>query len=253
MKEIFNYQLILKTQEKVTTQQEDGSELSKLEDVDKKVKIIIKEPSRKEIEAARNIYQETWSDAVRRKILTRAIIDKEYKNNNGVLSDDEAGEINRAAETINEVREKFQEFKDVKFEDRTDEQKEEIEKLSKQFEAAQSVIDALEQKLEILYANSAETIAFNKQILFNTLFLTYVEIDGKTAAVVPGDSLDEKLARFDAILDDKSSETAKSKGILYDEILHRNVKYLELLSTGKIQLSQLEIFNQKVDAGEIAF
>lgn len=252
MKEIFTYSLPYQVKEKVTVAQEDGSELTTLQEVEKKIRVIIKEPTRKDVEAAKNIYQETWSDAVRRGILTRAIIDKTYSNSNGFLSDNEKKNLQDAADKMIEIKKKYENFKDIKEEDQTEEQKIEIKKLSDEFLTAKDSFDQLDQFSDVLYRNSAETIASEKQLLYNTLFLSYVDKDGKIEPIVGGESLSDKLSKFDSILDNSSSDEAKEKAKLYDTILYRNGRYLELLSGGKLQVEQLKVLNEKVDSGEIA-
>jgi hypothetical protein len=251
MKHLFTYQLPYKSKEKVTKVQEDGSELSTWEDVEKHIKVIIKEPSRRDSEAAQNIYQETWSDAVRRGILTRAIIDKTYKNSDGFLSSDELKSIDAVIEKIREIREQFVKFKDLKEEELTEDQKLEIKNLTEQFNIAQSELSSLELRAESLYRNSAETIASEKQLLHNILFLSFVEKDGKIEPLVSGGTVQEKLDKFDAILENQSTDEAKQRAILYDTILYRNGKYISYLSQGRILPSQLEEINKQVDEGKI--
>jgi len=251
MKQIFSYTLKYPTKEKVTKIQEDGSELTTLQEIEKEIKVIIKEPSRKEIEAAKNVYQETWADAVRRGILTRAIIDKTYDNSDGFLSELEKKDLQESIEKINEIREEYTKFKDIKEEDLTAEQKEQIEKLSSEFSSTQDKFNELERRSEILYRNSAETIAADKQITYNTLFLSYIEKDGKIEPVVPGDTIQVRLEKFDAIIENQSTEEAKTRAALYNTILYRNGKYINYLANGQIVPSQLEELNKQVDEGKI--
>lgn len=252
MKSITEYQIPYLTKEKVITKQEDGSELSKFEEVKKHLKVIIKEPSRKEIVYSQNIYQETWSDAVRRGILTRAIIDKSYSNNEGFLSESDKKQLEDAAEKIQSIRKTWEsEFKDVKEEDQTETQKEEINKLSEELVDAQSEFDKLESQIENIYINSAETIAYNKKILYETLFLTHIEKDGKTNPIVEGNTLDERLAGYDKILENQKDDEGKSRAEMYGNILRRNGRILDLLYRGKIEMSQLPKLHEQIEAGKV--
>lgn len=253
MKKLFEYPLITKVKEKIVTKNEDGSELTNWQEVDKTVKVFIKEPGRKDVESARNIYQEAWSDAVRRGILTRAIIDKTYSNNQGFLSEIEKKDLEVAGNKMIEIREKYLalDFRETPDEDKNPEQKEIIENLSDEFIEAQKSFNRLEQINESLYRNSAESIAADKQILFNTLFLSYIEKDGKVEPLVAGETLEDKLNKYDGILEDQSSDAAKEKSRLYNEILQRNGYFVTLLAGGKIDPVQLNILNEKIDSGEI--
>lgn len=251
MKEIFSYELPYKTKEKVTKVQEDGSELSSMQDIEKKIKVIIKQPTRKEVESAKNTYQEAWSDAVRRGILTRAIIDKTYSNQDGILSESDKKELQKASDQINKVRLEYEKFKDIKEEDKTDKQKKEIEKLLEKFTEAKNKFNQLEQLSESLYRNSAENIAQEKQLLYNTLFLSYIEQDGKVRPISEGETVEDRLSKLDSILDDDSSEQSKELSKFYDTVIKRNGYYIGQLSIGNIEISQLPILNEMIDTGKI--
>lgn len=252
MKELFSYSLTYKTKTRVTEKQEDGSEVTRLQDVEKPVKVIIKSPSRRDSEAAKNIYQESWSDAVRRGILTRAVIDKTYSNQDGVLSESQKQNLEEAFKKMVGIREKYQPYSEIKEEDRTEEEKQEIEKLGKEFETAQEEFYKIEALSDSLYRHSAENIAAEKQVLYNALFLTFLDFNGKSQSIVEGETLSARQDNLDKILDDDSNDDAKEKARLYSVVFYRNLKYLDYLGNGRIALDQLSTINEKVDKGELS-
>ena len=79
MKELFSYTLPLKQKQEITETLPNGDKITKSVDKESLVKIIIKEPSRKEIQEAKDVYNREWSRCVTNGIVTRAILDKKYR------------------------------------------------------------------------------------------------------------------------------------------------------------------------------
>ncbi len=250
MKQIFSYNLPFKAKERVTKKQDDGSEITKEEEVTKTIKVIIKEPSRTDLQAAQDVYQREWSRCVREGIVTRAILDKTYRQDEGILTNKESEEISKIQDRLKEIGDEYAEIEKTPEDLRTEDDKNKIKNLWDEFSEIQSDLQKLDSLNESLYQNTAEVIAGQKQSLYNILFLSFVEVNGKVLPLVAGDTIEQKLNSFDKILDDTSSESAKQKAELYGRILDRNTLFINALARGQIQISQLALLNENLDKEE---
>lgn len=250
MNQIFEYNLPYKTKEEVVKVQDNGDKVISTEEVEKTVKVIIKEPTRQDIEKSKNIYQESWSDCVRRGILTRAIIDKNYRGQNGILTDDELKSLGQIQDRLGEIQGEYKELNDK--ENKTDKDQAKLTELINEFAVVQEQISALENVNESLYKNTAESIAFERQILWNIVSLSYIERNGKVVPLADGDTLDEKLDYLDKITQNKASDDAKLWAEIYTKAIDRNGYFINMLSRGKITDSQLKDINDAIDKGDLA-
>lgn len=250
MKKIFEYSLPYSTQARVTKIQEDGSELTTYDKVEKKITVVIKEPTRLDIEAAKRVYQKEWNRCVQDGILVRAVVDKQYRHSNGILTEDEQKQLTEVAERIKEIRDKYSQLDKIPMVDRSQENIDDIKKLVEEFSNVQTQLTQLEAINESLYENTAETIASQRQLAHNIFFLTYIDRDGKVEPFVKGDTLDDKLNFYDSIVDDEGNDEKKERARLYSEILTRNTQYIAWLSRGQINKDQLKEINDSIDNPE---
>lgn len=250
MKNLIEYTLKIKSKEDVTETLENGDKIIKSVEVEKPVKVVLKEPSRQETNKAREFYLVELSNALRAGILSRAVLDKMYRQNEGVLTESELKRIDKIRNRLDEIRVEYQKFPQ-KPEDQTDEEKTKINDLINEFTVITRDLEQLEEGLESLFSNSAESVAQSKQALWNVLFLSFIEKDGKLRPVVEGETLDERLDAFDKILEAQNTEDEKNRAALYNEILTRNGSFVNLLSKGKVEQSQLKELNDKIESGEI--
>ena len=248
MKEFFTYNLKFKSQEDVTEELEKGKKTITTKEVEKPVRVIIKEQSRQEITNSNNVYEEEWSSCIRRGILPRALISKTYRSGDGILTSDEVKVLDEINKKIEEIKEKYQEVNSK--EEKSEEDNKEIEKLAAEFAWANAQLNSLEDVSESLFRHSAETLSFEKQLMYNILFLSYLEATpGQIVPLLEGETMDEKLASFDKILDvdEKSSFAAKEKARLYDEVIALNTEILKQYFTGKIQKTDLDQIKKNIE------
>ena len=250
MKTLIEYILKIKSKEDVTETLENGDKIIKSVEVEKPVKVILKEPSRAEVNKSKEIFQVELSNAIRAGILSRAVLDKIYRQNDGVLTDGELKRIEEIKKRLDEIRAEYQKLPQ-KPEDQTEDEKAKVNDLANEFIVITKNLDQLEAGLESLFANSAEAVAQSKQILWNVLFLSYIEKDGKLRPLLDGEDSDERLANLDKILETQESDEDKSRAALYGEILDRNGYFITRLSKGTIEQNQLEELNKQIEAGEI--
>lgn len=243
MKELFSYNLTIKSTQEVTEELEPGKKTITTKEIDKPVKIIIKEPSRKNLSDSKDIYNQEWSRCVSNGIVTRAILDKKYRSEKGIFTADEVKGLDEIQSRLLDIRAEYKELE--KIENKSAEQNKKINDLLIEFSGIQNQLEELEQVNESLYRTTAESLAKEKEILYNILFLSYIEENGKVIPLVEGETLEERLEKYDEILD-KNDEKAK----LYSRIIDRNGYFINLLSRGKIEISQLKTLNEQFDEAE---
>lgn len=248
MKSLIEYTLTTKSKQDVTYPQEDGSKKVVTEEIDVPIKVILKSPSRVDSEKAKQLYQVELSNAIRAGILDRAVLAKIYRQNDGILTNNELKQVEEIQKRIQEIRAEYQK---IPTENQSESDKKKIDDLVNEFTAVTEQLTQLEESTENLFVNSAESVASGKQQMWNLLFLSYIEKDGKIQPVVPGDTLEERLDNFDKILDNQESDESKSQAALYNQILLRNGFFINLLSKGKADQSQLTEINSRIDSGEI--
>ena len=238
MKELFSYTLPLKQKQEITETLPNGDKITKSVDKESLVKIIIKEPSRKEIQDAKDVYNREWSRCVTNGIVTRAILDKKYRAENGIFTPSEIKNLEDTQKRIKEIREEYSVLD--KIPNKSVEDNEKINDLLNEFSNIQKGLDELENLNEDLYSNTAESISKQKEIMYNILYLSYIEERGRPVPLIDGDSLEDKLENYDVILD-KNDEKSK----LYYKIIERNGYFVNMLSRGKLEVSQLDALNKQ--------
>lgn len=238
MKELFSYTLPLKQKQEITETLPNGDKITKSVDKESLVKIIIKEPSRKEIQEAKDVYNREWSRCVTNGIVTRAILDKKYRAENGIFTPSEIKNLEDTQKRIKEIREEYSVLD--KIPNKSVEDNEKINDLLNEFSNIQKGLDELENLNEDLYSNTAESISKQKEIMYNILYLSYIEERGRPVPLIDGDSLEDKLENYDVILD-KNDEKSK----LYYKIIERNGYFVNMLSRGKLEVSQLDALNKQ--------
>lgn len=238
MKELFSYTLPLKQKQEITETLPNGDKITKSVDKESLVKIIIKEPSRKEIQEAKDVYNREWSRCVTNGIVTRAILDKKYRAENGIFTPSEIKNLEDTQKRIKEIREEYSVLD--KIPNKSVEDNEKINDLLNEFSNIQKGLDEIENLNEDLYSNTAESISKQKEIMYNILYLSYIEERGRPVPLIDGDSLEDKLENYDVILD-KNDEKSK----LYYKIIERNGYFVNMLSRGKLEVSQLDALNKQ--------
>jgi hypothetical protein len=250
MRELFSYNLLYKVKEDVTEELEPGKKTITTKLVEKPVRVILKEQNRADMSAANSVYQIEWSDAIRKGILPRSLISKKFRESEGILTPNEIKALEEINKIIEDVKDEYQTINSKETKSKEDEDK--IQELMEKFSWANEQLASLEEVNESLFQNSAENLAWSKQLMFNILNLSHVEfVPGKIIPYTQGDTLDEKLEYLDKIAADESSDESKEKARLYDEILSINTEFLKLVSTGKVTKEQFPAIRESIEKKEV--
>lgn len=200
--------------EETETRNENGQEIKITKKVEKVVEkqCAILNPKRSMLEDGEMFYSCKVSENIKNGLLPQAVLARKINLDNGVLEDDkrEAELAEKAkslvlkseslAKEISNLEEKLK--LDEKNEILSEEIKnktEQFNKTSDEFYAIQQQRLVIQQVMESLFLNSAETKARNKTILWWVLNLSYV-IDGeKEEAFFKGKSFEDKLSSLESL------------------------------------------------------
>lgn len=250
MKSIYEFTVKQKVKKEITEVQDNGDKTIKIQEVSEPLKVILKSPSRQDLEEAKIIYNATFGNCVRRGILPRALMEKLYQNENGLLSEPEKVRYEIAANRMVEIRDEYKAINDK--EEKDDFDTKQIDDLISEFSHIEQEFNTLDTLRNDAFKNTAEIVAQEKQILWLTMFLTYIEVNGKTVPFVLGETLDKRLDACDAIIDNTSTDEAKSKSKLYKAIVNKAGIFVGAWAMGKIEtFEQFKLLDERLDSGDI--
>ena len=152
--------------------------ITKEEDVTEDVEIFLKRPSRKLFDECNLFYSVKISEGVKAWLLTRAMINKRYKNDGGGLSKKEQEDFNSV---YSELLIKEKEFQVVQLNLQEDleltdqERQDKLSDLVEEMEQLKVDLEKYSVKAEDLYEHTAESRAARLTNMWWLLFLTYVK------------------------------------------------------------------------------
>ena len=194
MKELFSYTVNLEKEvEKTETKEENGTTIS----VTKKVKedvpyrIIIKQPSKKNIEDGGLQFSVEMSNCIKKGILTKGMLSKKYSDTGGILSETDANELVSLYNTLTTMENDY-----IRLSSKTERDLDAEAALAAKITATRSRMVQLESSYQVLFNNTADTIAQNNVIRWFCLNMAHSQVlpDGKIEPMFKGESTEEKLA-----------------------------------------------------------
>jgi hypothetical protein len=202
MKEIYSFEVELekeveKKTEKVIIDKDTKKEkkVSVNEKVIEKepVRIILKEPNRRQIEEADMEYSIEMSQCVKRGILTKAMLAKKYSDSGGLLAEEDAKLLTSKYADLSKLQTDFTRLntKTTKKKPKEDETKE-AEIIGKIAEVRREIVN-METAYASLFNHTADTKAQNRVILWYVLYLTYtMRGEEDPEEFFPGETFEEK-------------------------------------------------------------
>jgi hypothetical protein len=192
MKELFDFTVkINKEVEKTETREEDGKTITVTSKVkeDVPVRIIFKQPSRRDTEDAEIQFSIEMSNCIKKGILTKGMLVKKYSDTGGIFSEDDD---KRLTELYIETAKLQRQY--IGLEAGTAEEKEQAKAVLEKLAVLRKQMVDLEATYLNLFNNTADIIAQNNIIRWFCVNLTYKqEQDGKIEPFFSGSSFEQKL------------------------------------------------------------
>jgi len=202
MKEIYSFSVDLeektsKEVEKTITDKDTGKkEKVKVDEVaitKVPVRVILKEPNRRQVEEADMEYSIEMSQCVKRGILTKAMLANKYTDSGGLIAEDDARKIGKQYGKLGELQSEYTRLS-TKTGKKTKDDKEKVSKLLEDIGMIRREIVDTETTYASLFNHTADTKAQNRVIMWYILNLTHV-IRGEEGEVEPffkGENFEEK-------------------------------------------------------------
>ena len=199
MKELFSFNITVnKEVEKTETKEENGQTITVTQKVkeDVPVRIIIKQPSRKNMEDADLQYSIEMSNCVKKGILTKGMLTKKYSDTGGMFSEDDANELMKLYSVVTSWQNEL-----TRVTSKTDVNKEAETALIDKILVAKARIVQLESDNLTLFNNTADTIAQNNVIRWFCLNMAHTQVmpNGNIEPMFKGLTTEEKLAQLYAM------------------------------------------------------
>ena len=181
MKEIYSFSIdVEKTVEKTVKKKvknNQGKEVEKEEVVSSKetapVKIIIKEPNRKELEEADIEYSIEMSKCIKRGIMTKAMLAKKYSDSGGLLSEEDAQTLTRLYSKLGDQQNRYTRLSSMPNKNKQQEKRAE-ELLGKMGQTRREIVD-METSYSSLFNHTADSKAQNKVLLWYMVHLSHYQ------------------------------------------------------------------------------
>lgn len=208
MKELFSFLIkINKEVEKTETREENGKTISVTSKVNEEVpvKIIIKQPSRKNIEDADLQYSIEMSNCIKKGILTKGMLSKKYSDTGGLLTEDDRKQLLSVYGQIYDFQNEL-----TKAIARTERDPVEEKKIVDKITEVRMLAADLESRYSDVFNNTADTIAQNNVVRWFCLNMAHVKIgDGEVEPMFKGSSVEEKIEHMHLL--DETADPVYSK------------------------------------------
>jgi hypothetical protein len=205
MKEIYSFNVELEKETKeVSKKKQKNKETGEMEEISvekmvKKeipIKIILKEPSRRQMEEADMEYSIEMSKCIKRGILTKAMLAKKYSDSGGLLSEEDAKHLTRQYGELGDMQNKYTRLSAKPKKNPGD------EKRLKAFmghmaDLRRQIVD-METSYSSLFNHTADNKAQNKVILWYLVNLSYYQEneDSKIKPFFTAEDSEEKIEQY---------------------------------------------------------
>jgi len=200
IKEIYNFTIYEEAEKSVETisKDENGDEIKVTKKVTEKtpVKVILKRPSRRQIEEADLEYSVEMSRCVKKGILTKAMLVKKYSDTGGLMSETEAKTLYQLYQKLMELQREYTENETV---NKTEpNRKKKSEELTLEMTKVRDQIVKTEMAYQSLFDHTADMKAQNRLLLWYIINLTYIqrEEDSKPVPYFKGEDFEDKLEDY---------------------------------------------------------
>jgi len=203
-KEIYSFQieLIKVVEKKVTKTRKTDKGEEKFEEVTKveektPLKIVLKEPTRRELETADFEYSIEMSRCIKKGILTKGMLAKKYSDTGGLLAEADAEALTKNYGKLGSLEAELTSITLKPVAKRTKKQLANIERVYGEIADVRKEIVNLESAYNNLFSHTADIKAQDKQLLWYILNIGYSQEEGcDPKPLYEGETFDEKLNDF---------------------------------------------------------
>ena len=205
MKEIYSFNVdVTRTVEETTSKKRKNKETGKMEEVsvtqevekEVPVKIILKEPNRRQLEEADMEYSIEMSNCIKRGILTKAMLAKKYSDSGGLLSEEDATFLTRKYSELGDLQNKYTRLGSKPKKTKTDEDKLK-NMLGEMAEKRREIVD-METSYSSLFNHTADTKAQNRVLLWYLVNLSFYQ-ENENDELKPfftSESMEDKIEEY---------------------------------------------------------
>jgi hypothetical protein len=200
LKEIYNFTIYEEKETPVETVSKDaeGNEIkvTKKEKVKTPVKVILKKPSRRQIEEADLEYSVEMSRCVKKGILTKAMLVKKYSDTGGLMSETEAKSLYQMYQRLMELQREYTENETINKGEASRQKK--TDALTLEMAEVRDKIVKTEMAYQSLFDHTADMKAQNRLLLWYIINLTFIqrEDEDKPSAYFRGEDFEDKLEDY---------------------------------------------------------
>lgn len=206
LKEIYSFtfekeEKVKKTETKVITNEETGEqeEVSVTKDVVDKIpyRVIMKEPTRRQVEEAELEFSVEMSKCIKKGILTKAMLAKKYSDTGGLLAEEDAKSLTKMYIKFGELSQQAEQLT-WSSKNEGELNRDRLNELSGEMSLLKKDIINVETSYSNLFNHTADTRAENKVIQWYILNLTYIQkSDSNNASpLFQGIGFEQKLERY---------------------------------------------------------
>ncbi len=203
-KELYGFEVktTKEVEEKTVSKNDAGEETTTIKKVKKEVpiRIVIKRPTRRQIEKAEVQYTVKLSEWMKLGVLSRAMVTKKYADTGGVLTEAEALYLTSRYKRLAEIQKDFVNLS-IKADNLNDKDKEKLGEVTNEINDIRREIAETESNYSFIFQHTSDTKAQAHVILWYSLMLSYVEEqkDGGEPVWTPlysGETFEEKMEDF---------------------------------------------------------
>lgn len=164
------------------------------------VRIVLKRPTRRQVEKAELVYTVKLSELMKLGVLTRAMVTKKYADTGGVLTEQEAQYLTSRYKRLAEIQRDFVNLS-IKADNLDDSGKTRLSEVTEEINTIRREIATTESNYSFIFQHTSDMKAANHVILYYTLMLAFIEDqkDDEAPTWTPlykGDTFEEKLEDF---------------------------------------------------------
>ena len=254
LREIYSFtfekkEKVKQTETKKIKNEETGEEeeVSMTKEVEEAVpyRLVMKQPTRRQIEEAELEFSVEMSKCVKRGILTKAMLAKKYSDTGGLLPEEDAKALTKMYIRYGELA---QESERVRIKSKiSDEDQKKLDEISAEITELRRDIVDVETSYSNLFNHTADVRAENKVIQWYILHLTYTQKNDSDdlAPLFEGNDFDQKLERY--------YELEEEGGEIYD-IVGGKVAALYSFwyySSGAVSTADFAKLDQDIEEGKV--